>query len=214
MGRRRSAIAKNLEKQLEKDVKVAKNAQRIKGNLASENFKLDINPDMMMVKDFYWSMQFEKLEITPKQAASQCGIKPKAGDEWFSIPEIKEWFEEPPLKLRPQLKAVCLMAMRRGREIMQGEGTGAEKMIQYFIDQAQGKAKEKAANALMDEDDLSEDIGKIEELMAKAEVLRGGESAAEVQGESTDGSPSSGGFGGGDRDSSSDDETNTQDGKE
>lgn len=211
--RRASAVAKGLEKELAKDRASVKAAKSIKKNLSEKNYKLDLTPDMFVVKDFYWAMQFEKTEITPKQAASQSGIKPSSIDEWFKLPDVKEWFFEAPLKLRPQLKAVCLMAMRRGREIMNRDGAGSEKMIQYFIDQAQGKAKEKAANSLIDDDDLTEDMENLEKLMEKAKELRSGKNDAEVQGDSVGSSVDRGGSGD-NRDSSSSDETNTQNGEE
>lgn len=175
-----------MEKQLVKDVKKAAGAKKLKKNLADKNFKLDVSPDMLMVKDFYWSMQFEKLDITPKQAASQCGVKPSAVDEWFSLPEIQDWFMDAPIKMAPQLKATCMMAMRRGREIMMGDDAKADNMIKYFIDQTQGKAKEKAANALMDEDDnLAEDMERMEKMLSKIEELEN-EDDAEVQGGALD----------------------------
>ena len=171
-----------MEKQLAKDAKTAAGVRKLQKNLADKNFKLDVNPDMHMVKDFYWSMQFEKLGITPKQAASQCGIKPSAVDEWFSLPGIEDWFMEAPVRMQPQLKATCMMAMRRGREIMMGDDAKADNMVKYFIDQAQGKAKEKASNALMDDDDnLAEDMERMEKMLSKIKELEDGESDAEVQ---------------------------------
>ena len=136
--------------------------------LKNTDFKLDVSPDMLMVKDFYWGMKFEDVEITPKQAASKCGIRPSAIDEWFQINEIEEWFFDPPLKLKPQLKAICMMAMRRGMEMLRNDDDRAEKVMKYFIDQATGKAREK--NNQFDEvedDDISDDIEKLDELMDK-----------------------------------------------
>ena len=169
--KRVTALARNLEKDLAKDVKTARAARKLKKNLADKNFRLDISPDMMMVKDFYWAMRLEDMEITPQQAATKCGIKPSAVDEWFYIEEVKEWFEEAPLKMKPQLKALSMMALRKGRELLQGDDARAQKAMEFFIDHATGKAKEKAANSLMDEDeDLAGDIAEVNRIMEKLDA--------------------------------------------
>ena len=171
--RRSEKAVKDLKNVLAEDIVDARKSVALSKNLSKRNFKLDINPDMLLVKDFYWSMQFEKLDITPKQAASQCGIKPAHVDDWFAIPEIKEWFFEAPLKLRDQLKANSMLAMRRGREIMMGDDAKADNMIKYFIDQATGKAKEKSAiGSEDDEDSLQDDIRRLEEIESKIKSLQ------------------------------------------
>lgn len=171
--KKKDKIAKDLKDVLAEDVVRAKNTKRMANNLSKQNFKLDINPDMHNVKDFYWGMKFEKLDITPKQAAKQCGINPGYIDDWFTIPRIEEWFFEAPFKIRDQLKANSLLAMRRCREIMMGDDAKADNMIKYVIDQATGKAKEKSAiGSDEDEDQMQDDIKRLEEIEAKINKLK------------------------------------------
>ena len=74
------------------------------------------------------------------------------------------------------------MALRKGMELLQQEGTTGLKAMEFFIDHATGKAKEKAANSLMDEDDdMGSDIEEVNRMMEKLERLKDGENSSEVQ---------------------------------
>jgi hypothetical protein len=148
--------------------KIAKN---LKKKYERANHKLQINPEMYMVKDFYWSLKFDNMDITPEEAASQCDILPAAIDEWFDDPDIENWFMTPPIKLRSAIKAVTQIAIRKGRELLNCDDLSIqEKAMRYFIDQATGKAREKSSLIDDEEDDdisLEEDMRELERLMKK-----------------------------------------------
>ena len=69
--------------------------------------------------------------------------------------------------------------------MMMGDDGRAESMVKYFIDQSQGKAKEKAANALEDDEGIAEDMERMDKMLSKLESLEN-ESNDEVQGSESD----------------------------
>jgi hypothetical protein len=162
-------LAKTLKKKYEK---------------AKKDHKLKITPDMYLVKDFYWSLKMDNMDISPEEAATQCDISPEAIDEWFDDDGIEKWFMTPPVKLKSAIKAVTQIAIRKGRDLLNCDDLSIqEKAMRYFIDQATGKAREKA-NVLDDDDEddinLDEDMKQLDKMMKKIGGSNGAEEEKEA----------------------------------
>jgi hypothetical protein len=132
--------------------------------------QLNLSPEMIVVKDFYWWAKFENIEITIEQAASQCKLNPDIVEEWFDDPSIEKWFNTPPIRFKEALKLARYSALKKVNEIMtSGEQPNQLKAACYLIDQT-GKAREKALiddEDIDDDDGLEEDLDKMDKLMEK-----------------------------------------------
>ena len=121
-----------------------------------------------MVKDFYWAMRAGGEEIKPESAATQCDILPAIIETWFDDPDIKEWFFTSPIKFKQAMRATTMMAIRKGRELLESHDPSVrEKAMRYFIDQQVGKAQDKGRDEDGEEDDAGlakaiEDLNKLE----------------------------------------------------
>lgn len=135
-----------------------------------KEFRLKLTPEMLMVKEFYHSMKLSGEDIQPHEAAVQCDIAPSAIENWFDDPDVKSWFMTPPIKFKAAMKAVTLMALRKGRDLLSsGPPDIQEKAMRYFIDQSLGKAKDKQGDFDEEDEDesLMDDIKELEKLEAK-----------------------------------------------
>ena len=108
------------------------------------DYRLSLTSDHLMVKNLYWSLRFEDIEITPEQAATQCGVRPSAINEWFDDPDMKDWFNSPSIKIKSAIKASAALAVQRCSALLNGEDEDSIiKAGKMFIEQALGKASDK-----------------------------------------------------------------------
>jgi hypothetical protein len=108
---------------------------------------------------------FENIEVTPEDAAAQCGINPAIFADWFIDSNIEKWFNKPPVRFKDALKIARHKALKKINEIMDsGEQPNQLKAACYLIDQATGKAREKLSidEELEDDDDgLNDDMKEL-----------------------------------------------------
>ena len=134
----------------------------------AKNLAMNITPEMLVVKDFYWGMKMEGMEITVEQAARQCDINDNLMAAWESNDDFHRWFHEPPVKMKAALKSLAYTAIREGRKLLQDEDPEVRfKMVKYLIDQTTGKAAEKGSAGQFDEEDdgILEDQQELDKLM-------------------------------------------------
>ncbi len=167
---RDQAIAQKILQE-HKDLKSKEsNKTKLKVQISADakNLAKNITPEMLVVKDFYWGMKMEGMEITVEQAARQCDVNDNLMASWDSNDDFHRWFHEPPVKMKAALKSLAYTAIREGRKLLQDEDPEVRfKMVKYLIDQTTGKAAEKGSAGQFDEEDdgILEDQQELDNLM-------------------------------------------------
>jgi hypothetical protein len=143
------------------------------------------------VRANYWAAKIEGLEITPEEAAISSNIDPLQLDVWMDDSAFKKWFYQSPKPMKVALKALAMLALEKGMELLDHKEVEIqERTMKFFIDQQVGKAKERTRDIPSDEEqeeDLSkslEDLDILEKKLNKLtkEVEDGNDSGETKQG--------------------------------